>query len=67
MTDTAPELDMNLEAYSVREAQARAGDEARRLGLASAQHADAVARHLADVRRELGLEVSVPGNDPIPW
>jgi hypothetical protein len=68
MTDTVPCIDLTeLEATAVREAQARASDEARRLGLDSRAHAEAVVRHLADVRLELGLEVSVPGNDPIPW
>jgi hypothetical protein len=65
MTDTVPCIDLTeLEATAVREGQARASDEARRLGLDSRAHAEAVVRHLADVRLELGLQESTYQTDP---
>lgn len=56
-TVTVPDLMIcELEALAVKEAQARASDEARRLNLDSRAHAEAIARHLSDSRRELGLD-----------
>ena len=53
MPDTTPDLDLDREALIMREAKARADDEARLFGLTDSGYADAYSRHADDVRREL--------------